>query len=151
MMNRIYPVVTLAALTLAVGYFQPSRSAVAQSPCCNTCPRCNACCELKAEKVDLEKKCWTVERQQICIPRVVFPWQKSCGNPCANNGAYVKTIKVLKSHTYTCPACEYSWTPVSHGCAPCRAAGDFITVPLGESSVSEERIPDRHSPAASAH
>ena len=149
-MINIYRMVTLAVLTLAVAHLQPPRPALAQSACCNTCPRCNTCCQLEAEKVDVEKKCWKVELQQICIPRVVFPWQKSCRNPCANNGAYVKTIKVLKSHTYTCPACEYSWTPVKDNCAPCCIAADDVTLPLEESSVSDEWVPEGPSPAATA-
>ena len=103
--------------------------------CCLTCPQCNGCCDLKSEKVDEDKHCWKVECKPICIPRIVFPWQKPlrggrhgngycdsctggacCGDGCCNecrshNGAHVKIIKVLKKHTYTCPTCKYSWTP----------------------------------------
>ena len=109
---------------------------------CVTCPQCNGCCELKSEKVDEDKHCWKVECKTICIPRIVFPWQKPghghghgkgccdsctggcddscrgdrCCNECCNhNGAKVRVVKVLKKHSYTCPACKYSWTP-PEGC-----------------------------------
>lgn len=78
---------------------------------CTHCPRCQACCTLKAEKVDEERSCWEVEDEKICIPRVVFPWQKDCCNPARNNGAVVRTVKRLKAKTYECPVCEYTWEP----------------------------------------
>ena len=92
---------------------------------CIHCPHCQACCTLKAEQVDEERSCWEVECEEICIPRVVFPWQKDCCNPCANNGAVVRKVKRLKSKTYSCPACEYTWEPsASHrrpcGCGACQ-------------------------------
>ncbi len=121
---------------------------------CVTCPSCrHVCCQLNAEPVDEEKSCWKVECKDICVPRVVFPWQNPhakkshgllghlhggcdsccssgcdsccsdgcCGTNCCdacrcNNGACVKTVKVLKKHKYTCPSCEYSWTPVGDCC-----------------------------------
>lgn len=84
---------------------------------CPRCPQCQAgCCEFKAETVDAEKHCWKVECKTICIPNVVFPWQQDCRHPGLNNGAKVKTVRVLKKHKYTCPECKYSWTPVDHGC-----------------------------------
>lgn len=81
------------------------------------CPKCHAaCCKLEVEQVDEEKYCWKVECETICIPRVVFPWQKNCCDPCVNNGAWTRKVNVLKKHEYTCPACKYSWTPVDRGC-----------------------------------
>jgi hypothetical protein len=84
-----------------------------------------------------------VECKEICVPRVVFPWQNphakhhshhghgcrgcdscadgrcggaNCCDACrCNNGACVRTVKVLKKHKYTCPSCKYSWTPVKCG------------------------------------
>ena len=97
--------------------------------CCkiSCCPKCDhTChtCSLEAELVDVEKKCFEVETKVICIPRVVFPWQKkqsscnscdSCdGRDCTNcvhNGAKIRKIKVLKTKKYTCPECKYTWTP----------------------------------------
>lgn len=81
-----------------------------------TCPQCSSCCELKVEDGKEEKHCWKIECTEICVPKVVFPWQKSCCDPCANNGACVKTVKKLKKHTYECPVCEYKWTPKKNTC-----------------------------------
>lgn len=61
--------------------------------------------------VDETKKCFTVEEDVICIPRVVFPWQKTACNPCPNNGSFIKKVKLLGTKKYKCPKCEYSWTP----------------------------------------
>jgi hypothetical protein len=93
------------------------------------CPRCSTCCQLDVELGKEEKSCWQVECEQVSVPRVVFPWQTgkadchrragrcdcrtSARGPCtcANNGAWVRTIKKLKKYTYECPACKYEWTP----------------------------------------
>ncbi len=75
---------------------------------CN-CPNCDYVCKFNAETVDEDKECFDVESKVICIPRVVFPWQKKC-NPCANNGAWTRTICVLKTEKYKCPKCEYTWS-----------------------------------------
>ncbi len=84
---------------------------------CSLCPKCDNCCTLSVDKVDVDKHCWEIECKQICIPRIVFPWQKpDCCGRCVDNGARVKTIKVLKKHSYTCPECEYTWTPRNVGC-----------------------------------
>lgn len=95
------------------------------------CPKCKSSCKLKAEKVDVEKKCFEVESKTICIPRVVFPWQmpkkkagcSSCdscdGNGCSscvNNGATTRTIRVLKTKKYKCPECKYTWSAEKPSC-----------------------------------
>lgn len=100
-----------------------------QTGCCNKCPACNYVCKLDAELVDEKKTCFDVETKVICIPRVVFPWQKkkcmSCTcdgvgcTSCVNNGARTRRIRVLKTDSYTCPKCEYSWTAEKVGCDPC--------------------------------
>tara|TARA_R110002049_G_scaffold4601_5_gene32584 strand:- start:811597 stop:812244 length:648 start_codon:yes stop_codon:yes gene_type:complete len=108
---------------------------VDQTGCpCFTCPSCKHTCNLEAELVDAEKVCFETEEKVICIPRVVFPWQKRsasacCGcteqpcSRCIHNGAKTRKICVLKPKSYTCPECEYSWSPkekpCAAGCAPC--------------------------------
>ena len=91
---------------------------------CACCPVCDHVCKLDAEQVDEEKTCFKVESKAICIPRVVFPWQKSKRSACAScnscdgkgctacvhNGARVRKICVLKTEKYKCPACKYTWT-----------------------------------------
>ncbi len=102
-----------------------------QTGCDGLCPACGHCCNLEAEQVDVEKKCFEIECKVICIPRVVFPWQKKkargccdscdscdgagCTN-CVHNGAKTRTIKVLKSKKYKCPECKYSWNAEKVGC-----------------------------------
>lgn len=97
---------------------------LSQTGCgCFVCPSCSHCCELEAKMEDVEKSCFEVECKTICIPRVVFPWQKkkSCSSctacdgegcsSCVNNGARVRKIHVLKTKKYECPECKYKWTP----------------------------------------
>ena len=50
---------------------------------CACCPVCDHVCKLEAEKVEVEKTCYNVEAKVICIPRVVFPWQKARKSACA--------------------------------------------------------------------
>ena len=100
---------------------------------CFTCPSCKHTCKLDSELVDVEKTCFETEEKVICIPRVVFPWQKSrqsrCGcteQPCSNcthNGAKTRKICVLKTKKYECPECKYTWTPEEKECGSGCAAG----------------------------
>lgn len=98
-----------------------------QTGCSCCCPACDHCCRLEAEQVDEDITCFEVESKVICIPRVVFPWQKkkchscdSCdGRGCTNcihNGARTRRVCVLKTDKYTCPKCKYTWTPEPTGC-----------------------------------
>lgn len=132
---------------------------VGQASACNKCPRCReTCCELKVEQGEKEKHCWNVECETICIPRVVFPWQKSCCDPRVNNGAWTRTVRVLKKHTYTCPTCEYSWSPVDRGCCGvgcchprCLACGGLpIEMGIAASKPAVPPLPPVPSPDGSA-
>lgn len=101
---------------------------------CLRCPECNAtCCELTLEEKIEKASCYEVKREKICIPNVVFPWQKKCCNPRANNGARVRTVKVMTKREYECPKCEYKWEAKDVGCG----GGDC------EMSVSESAYPDQ--------
>ena len=133
-----------AAAVFVTGLVAPNTQAGCKSKQC--CPKCDHVCKLDAEKVDVEKTCFEVESDYICIPRVVFPWQrpakKSCGNcaacdgsgckscsACPNNGACVRKIKVLKTKKYKCPECEYTWSAEKvDGCgcggSSCGGCGD---------------------------
>ena len=87
------------------------------------CPQCCHDCVFSAEKSKKTDSCYEVECKPICIPRVVFPWQKgccSCGKDggkdgcCAvHNGAKKRSVRVLKKYEYECSHCKYQWTPVS--------------------------------------
>lgn len=88
-----------------------------ETGCIDCCPACGYTCELNAECKDEKIKGFDVESKVICIPRVVFPWQKrdACGcnsvscNKCNHNGARLRRVCVLKEDSKTCPKCEYSW------------------------------------------
>ncbi|QEG43063.1 hypothetical protein [Roseimaritima ulvae] len=110
---------TIALLLPAAALTQTSVAQAGGLDClgCSLCPKCDNCCSLSVDQVDVEKHCWEIECKQICIPKIVFPWQKAdCCGQCVENGARIKTIKVLKKHKYTCPECEYTWTPSAAGC-----------------------------------
>ena len=45
------------------------------SGCCGACcDGCRDCCVASAERVKVEKHCWCVECEKICVPKVVCPW-----------------------------------------------------------------------------
>lgn len=108
---------TLAMLIIIV----PSVASAADGNCqCGLCVDDCACCCLKCDMGEEEKTCWQCECKQVCIPKVVFPWQKNRCNPCANNGACVRTVRVLKKKTIECPKREYKWEPkMIGGCGCC--------------------------------
>ena len=135
--SRIYSLLIVIAMTAT--YATHAEKANAEINICCPCKKCPSCdCSLEAKMVDVEKSCFEVETKTICIPRVVFPWQrkKACGscdscdgsgcNSCVNNGAKTRCIRVIKKKKYTCPECRYSWTPNTSGCcdAGCDAACD---------------------------
>ena len=124
--SRIYSI--LFAIAMIATYATSANTANAEINICGLCKKCPSCdCSLEAKMVDVEKSCFEVETKTICIPRVVFPWQrnKACGscdscdgkgcNSCVNNGAKTRCIRVIKKKKYTCPECKYSWTPNTSG------------------------------------
>ena len=114
-----------------------------QTGCASCCPECNHRCDLDAKQGEVEKKCIEVETEVICIPRVVFPWQRqsvrqacdscdSCAgrgcDVCCHNGAKTRKIKILKTKKYQCPQCQYTWSAEkkpcgSACCSQCDAPG----------------------------
>jgi hypothetical protein len=78
---------------------------------------------------EVEKKCWNVKCEPVCIPKFRWPWEcwgkskggcdsdtccgDSCCGECCNCAppkcGKVKTVKVLKQHKYTCKECGYEW------------------------------------------
>ena len=102
------------------------------------CPVCDHVCKLDTKEVEIEKTCFKVEPKVVCIPRVVFPWQKArkaacaactaCNGKgctaCVQNGARLRRVCVLKTEKYKCPACEYTWSAEKKGtCGLCQRAG----------------------------
>lgn len=95
---------------------------LSQTGCSLCCPVCDHTCRLDAKEVEEEISCFEVESKVICIPRVVFPWQKkrcqacdTCDGggctDCVHNGARIRRVCVLKKDKIKCPKCKYTWTP----------------------------------------
>ena len=76
---------------------------------CQRCPQCNEeyCC-LKTECGKESKKCYEIDYKTICIPKVNPPWKKGCQPQCAE----ARSVKVLKTKSYECPKCKYTWEVV---------------------------------------
>ena len=136
-------IIRAAMVLVAVACLIPLPSAVAghgkwfDQTGATCCPVCDHVCKLEAEAIEVEKPCFEVETKAVCIPRVVFPWQTarkaacascdSCSGrgctACVHNGARVRKVCVLKPKTYTCPACEYTWTAEKRPCGGCGRSG----------------------------
>ncbi|WP_417748521.1 hypothetical protein [Rosistilla oblonga] len=122
-MKNIHKLIIGAMLFGGLTTIQFTGTARAANCQCGLCADDCACCTLKVDKVDEKKTAWEVECKQVCIPKVVFPWQKRC-NPCANNGACVRTVRVLKKKEYKCPKLEFTWTPKMIGGCGCCGGGN---------------------------
>lgn len=129
-----------------------------QTGCGLCCPVCDHVCKLDAEQVDEDIPCFEVESKVICIPRVVFPWQKkkcsacdSCDgrgcNNCVHNGARVRRICVLKTDKITCPKCKYSWSAEKRsagcdvGCDGCCDGGCDSTIVTSGNWHASSHVP----------
>ena len=93
--------------------------------CGTNCPRCHRYCQLTVVPTTVEKSCWEIECEEICIPAIRFPWEKNCEPKCGT----VITVKRLKKVTYECPSCKCEWTPVCSTCGNCCGAPDPIQPP----------------------
>ena len=81
---------------------------------CDRCPSCQAkvCCPEPTE-IKVEKHCWEVECEQICIPKFKWPWESCCEAPKCGK---VRSVKVLKKVEKECKECGYKWTVKDAGC-----------------------------------
>lgn len=80
------------------------------------CPHCGDACYPTVTKGKETKHCWNVETKAICIPKVRFPWEKSCCDKgCGKDGCVppkcgrTKYVDILLKHEYECSTCKYSW------------------------------------------
>ena len=117
---------------------------------CSRCQSCGHACKLDAESDEEDRLCLDVETKVVCIPRVVFPWQRKatsacdscdgggCSN-CVHNGARVREVCVIKPSSYTCPTCKYTWSaekqPVCDECCDSPRGCDVMP--------SAERSPEK--------
>jgi hypothetical protein len=108
------------------------------------CPQCDHTCKFSVDTDKEAKHCYDSECEPICIPKVVFPWQKkkACCNSCNscaggcdacagtgcdgscgggskccnyNNGACIRYVNKLKKYEYECEVCKYKWEAI-RGC-----------------------------------
>ena len=102
------------------------------------CPACGYQCRLNADRGEETISGFDVESDVICIPRVVFPWQRAAAHSacsscdgcrgrgcrrCVHNGARLRRVCRLKPDSYECPKCEYEWEAVNL-CEEMRAAAE---------------------------
>ena len=63
------------------------------------------CCP-KWEKETIEKECFDIECEHICVPKVKLPWQDCCTPRCAR----IICVRKLKKHSYECgQKCVLTW------------------------------------------
>lgn len=124
--------VALTSMTSAVFASDgPGEKPDCRGRCIVRCPNCCHDCVFSANKENVDKTFYDVACKDICIPRILFPWQKGCcscakggkdgdgkGGCCAvHNGAKTKSVRVLKKYKYECSECKHKWTPVPKGSA----------------------------------
>jgi hypothetical protein len=96
------------------------------------------CCQLEVKTGETKETCFQTEQKIVCIPRVRLPWQ-AC---CPPTKSRTRTVKVLKTHTFKCPSCEYKWSVVE----------PEIPEPEGDKSktgvavLSDRHLPDKQLP-----
>lgn len=110
---------------------------------CTCCPSCgHKVCRVRFEEQTVDKHCYKVECEDICVPQYRLPWQMCCKPKCAR----VKTVKVLKKHDYECKKCGCVWEVFCVGKARCGAKG--CATENGTSPSKEILIPHpkQHNP-----
>ncbi len=75
-----------AALMLApVALLQAGGHGGAGDGCCEVqCPQCRHICKFTVDTDKEAKHCYKSECKPVCIPRVVFPWQKKSCSTCSS-------------------------------------------------------------------
>ncbi len=99
---------------------------------CRRCPKCqNDFCQLKMEVGKEKKTCYQVEQKLVCIPAIRLPW-KNCQPTCSRT----RTVKVLKTHTYECSKCNYTWSV----CEPEEQDPGSSNLSPGSSATGDQQI-----------
>ncbi|MCA9247376.1 MAG: hypothetical protein KDA42_09685 [Planctomycetales bacterium] len=85
-MRLLYSLITVAAVLTAVSAAQAGGHGC-DSGCCEVqCPNCDHTCHFSVGTEPVDKHCYGVACEPICIPKVVFPWQKKCCNDGCGHG-----------------------------------------------------------------
>ncbi|MEM6469942.1 MAG: hypothetical protein AAF802_10345 [Planctomycetota bacterium] len=117
----ILPIIAIGSLSASTA-FAGDGGKLSQTGLSCRCPICDHHCELTVDETEEKRTCYEIETKIICIPRVVFPWQKkkhacsSCSScdgagctSCVHNGAKLRRVCVAKPKEYKCPACKFTW------------------------------------------
>ena len=87
---------------------------------CSACGAGEKVCVTDAKPGTVEKHCWNVECEEVCIPAIRYPWHcwgwgkgvdcdsGACGDGCSQTGCgRVRVVRRLKKETYEEDVCEY--------------------------------------------
>ncbi len=131
---------------------------------------CRSCCELTVEESKSLKPCWDIECKQICVPRIVFPWQnrqlgccktgicagvdsctgKCCGRRCCGSmgGARCKTVNrgAFVKTVRTLSKCYYECPSCKYTWTPRPAVCAQGCVDSCDCAVTVPMSPPRTSP-----
>ena len=135
---------------------------------CTSCPDCgNRTCHAVPVTTSVKKNCYEVEREEICVPQLCFPWhllsghrllgklcggcteahRTSCDDQCNDSRCgRVMTVKVLKKVSYKCDSCGYAWemNDVDTGCTDADTSAEAdIPQPPYPSTVNRYQRPTR--------
>ncbi|MCO6459211.1 MAG: hypothetical protein J5I93_28210, partial [Pirellulaceae bacterium] len=138
-MMRISLLAVLVALALGV------RSSLAGDCVCDVqCPQCQHVCKFEFDKDTVDKHCWKVKIEPVCVPPIKWPWEPCCSPP--RKCAKVRYVKKLVKHEYECEVCKCKWTPV---CAGCQGTGAGAKAPVKAVPPTEPpQAATRTAPAA---
>lgn len=78
------------------------------------------CCR-KTEKETIEKECFTVECEAVCIPKFRLPWECCSQGKCGR----IRCVNVLGTEKYECEECVTTWEArrVRCSCGRCGSSG----------------------------
>lgn len=109
---------TLAAAAPAMHDARVKPVACCEGESCSSC--CEPICCPKCFTEEVEKSCWLVKSELVCIPSFRWPWECrkdgcNCGGEvgdgcaCPPKCGRVRCVNVLEEHKYTCEECGYEW------------------------------------------
>ena len=111
-MNRsLLALILVACLAFAsdsrAGESAPPCDSCKPAGCCATAMECIYCCRPVMKREKIERECFEVKCEYICIPGIKWPWQKCCEKPSCGK---VKKVRKLSKREYECgEKCVWDW------------------------------------------
>ncbi|QDS96775.1 hypothetical protein HG15A2_00330 [Adhaeretor mobilis] len=121
-----------------------ARMKVAKCATCVCDPDCYQC-ESEIKKEEVEKHCYNVCAEPVCIPKFRWPWEcckKSCQSSCCDSCCggcdctaccdgnctnkhcgKIRCVNNLEKEKYTCDVCVTEWKAVRKSCGCCNGGG----------------------------